>query len=53
MKTPAAENSELLTPSSMGQLSWKKRSKGKTKKQISEHMRALAMKRHAKVDKTA
>lgn len=34
--------------SQLGKLSWKSRKKGKTKKQITEEMRALAHKRHAR-----
>lgn len=38
----------MATASDMGKLSWKSRKKGKTKKQIKEEMRALALKRHAR-----
>lgn len=43
MTSPASE---------LGKLSWKKRKKGKTKKQLSDMMRELAYKRH-KLDKPA
>jgi hypothetical protein len=44
----------MTSPASqLGTLSWKSRKKGKTKKQISAEMRALAHKRHAKLDKIA
>lgn len=34
----------------LGKLSWEKRKKGKSKKQVAEMMRQLALKRHAKLD---
>jgi hypothetical protein len=47
MKNPT----DQLTPSEMGQLSWKSRKKGKTKKQISEMMRRAANVRHHGITK--
>jgi hypothetical protein len=44
MKNPAAV--------ALGQASWKKRAKGRSKKQISSDMSQLAQKRYA-IDKTA
>jgi hypothetical protein len=44
----------MTSPASqLGTLSWKSRKKGKTKKQISAEMRALALRRHRPLDKSA
>ena len=44
MTSPASE---------LGKLSWKKRKKGKSKKEISAAMRRLALIRHGKLDNEA
>ena len=44
----------MTSPASqLGKLSWKKRSKGKSKKEVSEMMRRVALIRHGKLDKEA